>query len=161
MIEFLEQHAATSAAKIEAFEAARDIKLPDDYRTFILRVNGGKGPKQPLVNVLPGVATRLTEFKGLLEREAHSIMRTELGNFSEEAERLFVQIAEDQGGNLFVLDTRPEAFGAIYFFETNGMAKGDAKVSLEHLEPEDHEEASLLHPVAENFSKFVGLLQSD
>lgn len=102
--------------------------------------------------------TSLQTIFGLTSVEAKSIHRTELGNFSREIERQFLQIALDSGGEIFVLDLRPKTYDCVYVRAHNSPANQPPVINDAGFSEWDYEEAELYHPVAASFEEFLDML---
>lgn len=137
----------TTRERIEAFERANQIQLPDDYIQFLLRHNGGEPERTVADYVDPDAGmtnTRLAKFFGLDDDEddLESTFR-----YYVEQERVpsgYLPIALDCFGNLLLLRLDDEGYGEIYFWDHE----------KEHLEGEE-----MLSPISGSFNGLVGILR--
>ena len=151
----------TTPTDLSAFEKNRRISLPASYREFLLEGNGGYGPEPSFLDIPNWTRTSLQTIFGLTGIEAKSIHRTELGNFSPEIERQFLQIALDPGGEVFVLDLRPTTYGRVYVRAHDSPPNRPPIIDDTGFSEWDYEEAELYHHVASSFEEFLGMLRAE
>jgi len=118
MTKILESYPPTSTECLRVYERQFGVILPDDYRCFLLRTNGGRPVPDGLeVRSWPGRSTRVHFFFGL-----HDGDHNNLGSWTHElGDRLptgCVPIAVDMGGNFIVLATE-ERRGEVYYWDAS------------------------------------------
>jgi hypothetical protein len=149
---------STDAQALSAFEAVRGVTLPETYKAFLLKTNGGIIPDPSALVVPPMINTLLDRMFGLVPIEAQSIAREELGNFAPDIARQFIRIADDIGGEVIVMDLRPGMQGQIYMRAHDLPPNDPPAIDVTGLAGFDLEEATLYHPIAADFDAFVAML---
>jgi hypothetical protein len=117
----------TTAAAVRAVEEELGVAFPDDYRAFLLAVNGGvpkphefemAKPGRPGerigIDFLYGVAAKRRE--GDLRYEHEQIIGR-----TDSLPRGFVVIGYDGGAAPYFVGTTGKTAGGIYFFDPNGF----------------------------------------
>lgn len=129
--------------ELEDFEKENDIKLPEDYRMFLLEYNGGV--PQPNINRQP--RTSVSYIFGMHNGEYYASLYKHIDIFKGRLPFSTFPIASDPFGNLFIMSVHPESFGQIYFWDHEG-------------EPEfqDGNNTENCSFVAYSFSEFLGNL---
>ena len=145
MPKFTDSFGPASSMEIEGLEQRLGIKLPDDYKQFILKTNGGvPAPNgfvvpergQALVDILYGIRTE--RIGGDLEFEQ------EQAALWEPLPEGFVAIAHDPGGSSILLATIGKHAGKVFYWDRNGLWVRDDR--------------SNTFLIAQNFSDFIELL---
>lgn len=117
------------------FEAKYGINLPQSYREFLLRSNGGK--VTPCGFVVPGWyggITALARFYGI-----HSGKLYNLGLILEGSRDVlppdFLAVAEDGGGNLITLGVKGKHVGKVYFWDHEDELddEGESKMDMSNM----------------------------
>lgn len=120
-----------SDADIAAFERELGARLPEDYRQLLLFKNGGRFYYDHLVCPFPGPNEYVSDFGlsivfSLLEPPDDNT--NDLRNMRDmHRDRLpsgTLAVADD-GDNLLLIDLRPEAHGAVYFWVRDNEAGED------------------------------------
>lgn len=104
-----------------AFEQTLHDRLPEEYRQFLLEVNGG----QPEPNAFP-IQNNPHDTFGLVERffslagdDTDYDLQDNLETFKNRVPADLVPIAFDPGGNLLCLVIRGDKKGVVYFWDHN------------------------------------------
>lgn len=135
--------------RLAAFEASNGLKLPKDYRKFLLSHNGGR----PVRDTFPIAGHREEEsdvsfFYGLdypiNSLELQWMFEMNDGYFSDPAFENFFQIAHDGFNDKICLDLSEERFGTVVFVDMVPMWK-------------DHTEKDI-YVIADSFSAFLDML---
>jgi hypothetical protein len=116
MNNILETGDPLSEEVLVALEQDLKLRLPDDYRLFLLKTNGGR-PAVDVVDVpgLPGGSTDLQTFFGVNRPIKTSNIAWNAQLLSENnSGPPMVPIACDSGGGLFCLRTMLHGFDAVY-----------------------------------------------
>jgi hypothetical protein len=82
---------------ISDFEEVNDIKLPDDYRQFLIEHNGGK----PYPNISPILKSDVQWIYGMVHEPYYASLFQHLDMFQGRIPSWYFPIANDSGGNLF------------------------------------------------------------
>jgi hypothetical protein len=109
----------TSEAAVAAFEAARGIRLPDEYREFLLATNGGR-PEPAEFRLArrsgPYTDSAVHRFLSLGDTEAPSLERmTQI--LAPRVPPELQPIASDPGGNYVCIGVAGDGRGKIYFWD--------------------------------------------
>ena len=110
-----------SAAEVEAFEAAIGTTLPDDYRQFLLRSNGGRLDRCPFDGPTPDGKTWpvvISDVGGLREEADLSLRAARRCYQGSEPQipRPLLWIMSDPGGNGICLGLTGTYRGRVYFW---------------------------------------------
>jgi hypothetical protein len=121
-------------------ERVLGIRMPDDYREFLLRFNGG----QPLADVVDveGAAAMPTDvqvFFGIGRSILTSRLDWNREAFADRLDHTMLPIGRDSGGSLFCLILQGSNRGAVVYWDSNG--------------------AGTLCPVAPTFAAFLERLR--
>ncbi len=115
---FARSFAPTTTRKIAAFEQRTGLRLPDDYKQFLLTTNGGTpNPKQFTV---PGCGDALADYLyGLTDPTTPCDLDYELAQAQEIGPLPvgFLPIGHDPGGNTFLLATVGDDRGRVFFWD--------------------------------------------
>jgi hypothetical protein len=131
---------------LNAFETRHGLKLPADYRTYLLEVNGGRSLLTELpVPDWPGRAASGFDFLALLPGDNSLDFWV---NFyeGELPEGGFLAIANDAGGNFVLLGTEKPHVGEVYYWDSSPDWDLD-------------EETGTMFLVAESFTEFLSKLR--
>jgi hypothetical protein len=114
-VQLLEPGKPTSLEQIERFEVRRHVRLPESYKAFLLKHNGGR----PIPNefAVPGWGgSCVHRFLGFGGDQGNSI-EAYSDIYGGRLPAGFVPIALDPAGNLVCVSTRPESDGHVYFWD--------------------------------------------
>lgn len=144
MVDMLRSYGSASNEDIKDFELKNGIVLHEQYKKFLIENNGGKA-NLPEISIGSWGITTVNTFYGLNLDNIH--------NLEDVLERIdhfpidqAMPIADDPGGNIFLIGTDDSSFGKVYFWD--------------HAEwPEDLEPIETLIEVASSFDDFVNLTQ--
>jgi hypothetical protein len=104
--------------KISKLEEKLGMSLPDDYRGFLLRYNGGEPERNVSQTGSPRVGVHI--FYGIIKRSSGEHWRDLLWHRHLLIDRVptnILPIAGDEGGNQICLSLRPESYGWIYYWD--------------------------------------------
>lgn len=99
--------------EINDFEKENKIKLPKDYRDFLLAFNGGKPSLNRNENPADGVAYIL----GMHNGEYYASLYKHVDMFKNRLPLSTFPIATDTFGNLFIMSVHVENYGHVYFWD--------------------------------------------
>ena len=152
MIEMIRPSTPTTDEIITEFEDQHNLKLPEDYRDFILEVNGGRpvkswqfdfvevGDTDSTSSIINYFLSFSNEYNGV-----QPSYRDRVEN--EEIPPDMVPIAIDPGGNLILISAAGEDFGTVCF--------------CDH-ELEDSDTGyMIISPIEKSFTKFLQSLYSN
>ena len=92
-------------------------KLPDSYRTFLLRFNGGR-PKKDVFNFKnSNNGSNIDFFLGLVPDDDDLDIDEHLDCYRKRLPESFFPIAYDSGGNLICISTAADDIGKVYFWD--------------------------------------------
>jgi cell wall assembly regulator SMI1 len=141
---------STDEARVSAFESALGCRLPDDYREFLLRHNGGQPHPASFQFALrkgPGTSSSVEWFLSLHDGK-FSNLEQKRKIYDGRVPRNTVPIATDAFGNVILLGIRGDAQGRVYFWDHEE-------------EPESQPDWSNVDLLANNFDEFIaGLRES-
>jgi hypothetical protein len=131
------------AEQIMALEAAYDIKLPEDYKRFLLKYNGGDTPE---TSIYLGKGRGLGEtdvryFYSVAESDKSFTWLDGLDLLDEYLDDSLLPIASDTFGNEFVIGVADVNRGKVYFY--------------------DHELQKTTTELASTFTDFVGMCKTE
>lgn len=120
MLKFLEQNPPTTSEIVTKFEEINQITLPNDYKTFLLRINGGQldygileyaqvngNREKATIMDIYGLPSTITE----LEADSIEVLR-----INKKYDPVLV-IANEIGGHLsIVLSLSVQHFGIVYMW---------------------------------------------
>lgn len=135
--------------KIAEFEAKRQIKLPIDYRTFLLSTNGGcPEPDAFPIRDNPNDSHGLIQqFFSLGSKDEDYDLDENIEVYTERIPVNLLPIATDPGGNILCISTHGEDFGTVYFWDH----------SFEGL-PSDKPDYHNVYFIAESFDRLLDTL---
>lgn len=104
---------------IADFEAQHGVSLPDDYKRFLLRWNGGR-PSQTGFEIphWPGEASAMHFFWGIRENKSHDLNYWYV-EFLDRLPKGFISIGSDQGGNMLCLGTSGAYAGEVWYWDSS------------------------------------------
>lgn len=105
--------------RLNAIEDEVGVKFPESYRRFLLSFNGGR-PVPAYFTVIEGgeiVWMRIHFFFGIDDSVEACDLLWNYRSFKDRLPRKVISIANDETGNLFCLDLRPEGNGRVLFWD--------------------------------------------
>lgn len=130
-------------ARLQVFERIIGVQLPNHYRDFLLRYNGGyptpyyfsisKVQGKGMVNIFYGIG------------EMYDNLDKKIDIFDDILNAGFLPIADDSGGNQICIGLTEKCFGNIYFW----------------IHDEDTEDTDNMYFISENFTVFSENLYDD
>src|SRR5690349_9746159 len=107
---------------IADFEEANEIKLPADYKQFLIDHNGGA----PYPNVSPEVRSDVQWIYGMVLEPYYASLFQHIDMFQKRIPSWYFPIANDSGGNLYLMSLYHENHGTIAFWNHEDETEGDA-----------------------------------
>jgi hypothetical protein len=126
---------STTATALTELEGRLGFELPEPYRRFLLRTNGGQPtPDRLFVPGWHGKSTCLAWFYGV-QGGPHYDLAANAERMAEWLPDGFVPIGEDSGGNCVCLATKAPHSGRVYFWdhESRMQEDGTPKRTVESL----------------------------
>lgn len=105
-----------SEVELNDFEIHNDIKLPEEYRNFLLDSNGGA--PYPNRNLEPN--TIVVYLFGMHNVEFYASLYKQIEMFMGRLPLSTFPIGSDPFGNLFIMSAHPDIYGHIYFWDHEG-----------------------------------------
>jgi len=128
---------------IVRFEKANNILLPEDYKAFLLKHNGGR----PFLNIEPTAKSNVQWILGMVEEPSFASLFQQHDMFCKRIPSWYFPIANDSGGNLYLMSLFAENYGLIAFWRHEQETTGDADQYFENMSI-----------VANSFSEFLDQL---
>lgn len=125
------------------FEEANDIKLPEDYKQFLIEHNGGR----PYPCISPVVKIDVQWIYGMVQEPYYASLFQHIAMFQGRIPSWYFPIANDSGGNLYLMSLYHENFGLIAFWDHEGETDGDADQYFDNM-----------RTVANSFTEFLNEL---
>jgi hypothetical protein len=141
MIEIDDSGKPVTEKRLADLERELGVKLPAQYRQFLLKFNGGM-PSPDVVDIegMNDSPTDVQEFFGIDASDESSDLRWIKQEFSDRVPDRMIPVACDSGNNLFCLSLSGADSGAIIYMD------------LRYAEPKQY-------IVAENFDLFLGKIR--
>ncbi|WP_067145650.1 SMI1/KNR4 family protein [Pseudotamlana agarivorans] len=129
MIEILKpnEFGKISSKEILEFERQIGFPLPNNYSDF-LKINNGGQPEFDSIKVKIGKEIQLWSIKyffGLHNKEYWASMYSTLKSLKNRIPTEFLPIANDGGGNYYLVNLSKDSFGKIYFWNHNTESKNN------------------------------------
>ena len=137
-----------SKSQLAAFERAHRLSLPADYRRFLLRHNGGE-PHPNVVDFVEGGCATSSDVRvlyGVYDADLLTSLTHQLAVYRGRIVPEGLAIAEDSGGNQYVLIVAGERAGQVFFWD--------------HEQETDSPGYSNLHFIGASFSAFLDALHA-
>lgn len=107
---------------INQFETHNNISLPNDYKDFLIRNNGGR----PNPNLVPSVKSDVQWIYGMVDEPYYASIFQHIDMFHKRIPSWYFPIANDTGGNLYLMSLYHENHGLIAFWRHEEETDGDA-----------------------------------
>lgn len=146
MTKILEPGKKTTEAAVAALENSQQIKLPADYRKFLLEYNGGRPVPDSFYFKGKTRGSSVDWFLGTDESESNSFTAY-LKIYKNRIPRNFFPIASDPGDNLICISVRGSDQGSIYFWDYEGETESNGASDY-----------SNIIPIADSFEEFLNNL---
>jgi hypothetical protein len=150
MIEIIDPHRPTSRQEIDSFEQRMSIKLPLEYRNWLLKYNGGS-PRPRVFRAGSGPeqwTSCVAWFYAIYEGRLSNLER-EITTFKIKETRIpkdLIPIADDPGGNQICLGYEGPNLGKVFFWDHERECDGS------------YDNCYL---IANSFNEFIASLKDD
>lgn len=115
-MEILEYNNSLDDKTLNNFEKEFQIRLPDEYRQFIIKYNGGYPEPDGFKFMNKSKGSSVDRFLGLVDDEYEDI-RKYIQKYKDRIPTNLIPIAYDPGSNLVCISVSGEDFGSVYFWE--------------------------------------------
>lgn len=124
MLKSLPDVAQLTESYLHSFEKERSLKLPSEYREFVLDHNGGFPSPNCVIFEEDGrrTASDVLCFFALNDERSWASVEWHLEILADRLPESTLPIARDAHGNLWLLSLRKEDTGAVYFWELGSYA---------------------------------------
>lgn len=135
-----------SVRNLDALEKRLGVCLPDDYRSFLLTIDGGRPRKRDTFRIGKHNASLLDVLYSVRhEDEEYTLERMRLV-FDDRIPEDLLPIGEDQGGSQICLGIGKENYGKVFFWD---MEYEDEQPTYDNV-----------YPIADSFGEFLDSLYS-
>ncbi|MGU3370243.1 SMI1/KNR4 family protein [Bacillus mycoides] len=132
---------------IESFEKNNGLKLPDDYKSFLLKDNGGKSNRRRFSTKDDVVTSSIMMFFPLSEETENNLQNSL--NYYIKGNKLpskFIPIGKDPADNIICISIHGSDIGSVYHCHTY------------HIDDEGELEPKFIRKIASSFTEFVNEL---
>jgi len=137
---------------IENFEVGYSLSLPEDYKQFLLKYNGGEPNKYLFKDKKLGTLV-LNVFYGINIEDSYDELNNVIKTYKGRIHSSFIPIGDDPGGNQFVLGIKGKFKDKVYFWDHN--------TELENDEFSENVLPGNMYLLANSFDEFIGKLEED
>jgi hypothetical protein len=137
---------------ITALEQGWHIKLPRDYKEFLVKINGGKPQKKLFTLKDKSNSSLLSGLFGISDEEDYNVLIRYPIMLMDRIPTNTFPIADDQCGNLILLSIRGQDYGKVYFWDH------EREVGTDHGVVADYSNLTL---IADSFNEFVNNLKDE
>ena len=109
----------TDLQDIRQFESHNNVLLPEDYKVFLSKYNGG----QPKPAIQPKVKSDVQWIYGMVTEPYYASLFQHLDMFQGRLPSWYIPIANDSGGNLYIMSLYEENRGLIAFWDHENEAE--------------------------------------
>ena len=135
-----------SPQKILNFEESFGIKLPNDYKAFLEKYNGGKPTPNSFDFDDGDDASCIDKFLSITDADENKSICEYMSTYEGRIPKGFLIIAHDPGGNLILLGVTKDQKG-LYFWDHEMEAEDDEEPEFENM-----------HFIATSFEKLLASL---
>lgn len=116
-IEIIKPNLKVDSVNIQAFEVLIGEKLPEDYKSFLQKFNGGKPESNKFVISGTIKSGGVSNFFGLLESRRPGDLLYEQQPLRDRVPAKFLVIGSAAGGNSICVSLRQDTFGQVFFWD--------------------------------------------
>lgn len=116
-IEIIKPNSRVGLADIQAFEVLFGEKLPEDYKSFLCKFNGGKPESNEFDISGMGRSGGVSNFFGLLESRRPGDLLYEQQPLRDRVPAKYLVIGNAAGGNSICVSLRQDTFGQVFFWD--------------------------------------------
>lgn len=144
---------AISEAAVHTFEAAIDAGLPEDFRAFLLEINGGRTAEDAAVFAVGRDKTNLNSLLSLGDPDGARDLAKRNATIRDDMPPELLLIGNDDGGARVCLCIRGDHRGEVWYFDTaDRRPEGSNPRVLWH----DRRDMT---KIADSFAAFMAALQ--
>ena len=149
-IHFEKKFGPISERFINALEQGWQIKLPKNYKNFLMDINGGR-PKNKLFTLKDkSNSSLIAGIFGISDEEDYNILTRYPIMLGDRIPSNTLPIADDQCGNLILLSVKGPDYGKVYFW--------DHEMEADEGQTPDYSNLTL---IADSFEEFINSLKSE
>jgi len=137
---------------IEALEESYGLSLPEDYKQFLLKYNGGEPDKYLFKDKNLGSLV-LNVLYGINIEDSYDELHNVIKVYKDRIPSSFIPIGDDSGGNQFVIGIKGKFKDKIYLWDHN--------TELEHNKFTENTLPGNMYKLADNFTEFINALEED
>lgn len=133
-VEFARPCAPASPEALAEAERQLEIRIPEDYREFLLQVCNGGRPDDNIFEGTEGeISTGVGSFFGVGNPEAEDDMIKVYEIYKDRVPSWLLPVADTDTGDLICISIRPEDEGAVYFWDHEREAEEGEPATEENL----------------------------
>lgn len=114
-------------ADLDALEDRLGVKLPPQYRAFLLRVNGGTPRPERCFDNHKGVESLVFMFYAVKHERVSLTLAQSAWQLEDRVPSVLLPIAYDAGGNQICIGVSGRHYGRVYFWDMEGEADSGRK----------------------------------
>ena len=116
MVKNPNQYGSLTNQELSDFEKSNNIVLPEGYRAFLLKYNGG----QPIKGNIKPPPTIVKCLLGMHNGPFSESLYKHIDMLKDRLPLSCFPIASDPFGNLFIMSVHPENYGQVFFWDHEG-----------------------------------------
>jgi len=139
--------------EISNFEKEINVELPNEYKTFLLKYNGGKPSKYVFPDTEDLYSFAISDLYGLNTKQDYNDLRRSWNLFKDRIFKQFISIGRTIDGDQITLGISGPLKGKVYFWDHNTELENDE--FTENVLPGN------MYLLADSFNEFLNKLEED
>lgn len=131
---------------ITQFEIHNNVQLPEDYKDFLIKYNGGR----PNPNLVPSVKSDVQWIYGMVNEPYYASVFQHIDMFQKRIPSWYFPIANDSGGNLYLMSLYNENHGLIAFWRHEEETDGNADQYFDNMDIVSNSFSEFLNQLVDN-----------